>query len=80
MRGHYEGDPAGYQKSPELAEWHEKDPLARFARVSIERGWLSQTDVDGLERRARDTVRDATERARRSPDPDPADVASDVVG
>ena len=79
MRGHYEGDAANYQKSAELAVWREKDPLARFGRVAIERGWLADADVAAIERSARDAVRDATERARRSPDPDLSALTSDVV-
>jgi TPP-dependent pyruvate/acetoin dehydrogenase alpha subunit len=78
-RGHYEGDPAGYQKSAELAEWRAKDPLTRFGRVALERKWLSDAEITAIESAARDAVRDATERARRSPNADPDTLVRDVV-
>jgi len=78
MRGHYEGDPAGYQQSAEVAAWREKDPLARLGRAAIERGWFTEAEGARMEREASDAVRDATERARRSPDPDPSDLVRDV--
>jgi len=78
MRGHYEGDPANYRKTAELAEWRDKDPLPRFARAAIERKWLRQDDVSAIERTARETVGQATERAASSPDPDPASLTRDV--
>jgi len=79
MRGHYEGDPASYRTSAELAEWRDKDPLPRFARSAVERKWLGDADVATIERAAREAVRDATERARRSPDPEPGALTRDVL-
>ena len=78
MRGHYEGDPASYRTPAELAEWREKDPLGRFGRIAVERRWLTDADVPAIERAAREAVRDASERARRSPDPEPAALTTDV--
>jgi len=78
MRGHYESDPANYQKTAERAEWLEKDPLLRFARAAVERKWLRQDDVPTIERSAREAVREATDRAASSPDPEPGALTSDV--
>ena len=78
MRGHYEGDPAGYRGAAELAEWREKDPVSRFARLAAERGWLSADDIATTARAARDAVAEALDRAARSPDPDESELLEDL--
>lgn len=80
MRGHYEGDPAAYRATREVAEWREKDPVARLSRMAIERGWLTASDVSAIERDARASIAGAVERARRSPDPEAAELSEDVHG
>ncbi len=69
-------DPRSWSASP---EWRDKDPLPRFARSAVERKWLGDADVATIERAAREAVRDATERARRSPDPEPGALTRDVL-
>jgi pyruvate dehydrogenase E1 component alpha subunit len=80
MRGHYEGDPAGYRDTAEVREWREKDPVARLGRLATERGWLSAADVAGIEHDARAAAADALARAHRSPEPGPDEVIGDVHG
>lgn len=80
MRGHYEGDPARYREASEVAEWKAKDPVARFARAAVERGWLAVADVAAREARAREAVRAAVAAARAAPFPAPSGVTEDVGG
>ncbi|HEX9437370.1 MAG TPA: thiamine pyrophosphate-dependent enzyme [Candidatus Limnocylindria bacterium] len=80
MRGHYEGDPAGYRAASEVADWREKDPVARFGRVATERGWLSAADVAAIDRDVRAMLAQAVDRARRSPDPQASELTEDVHG
>jgi len=80
VRGHYEGDPAGYRDAGEVATWRERDPVAHFARVAVERGWLSSREVETIETDARRSVADATTRARESPDPAASELVEDVFG
>ncbi len=80
MRGHYEGDPAKYRAAAEVAEWKAKDPVARFARTAVERGWLSEADARAAEPAARERVAAALAFARGSVFPDAAELTTDVDG
>jgi acetoin:2,6-dichlorophenolindophenol oxidoreductase subunit alpha len=78
MRGHYEGDPAGYRDRGEVAEWREKDPVARFARLAVERAWLTAQESERIQDGVRASVADAMARARSSPDPEAGELVRDV--
>jgi pyruvate dehydrogenase E1 component alpha subunit len=62
LRGHYEGDPGKYRELSELADWKQRDPIARF---------VADQGIDdasaGLEARARAVVDAATEVALAAP-------------
>ena len=80
MRGHYEGDPARYRAASEVAEWKEKDPVARFARVAREKRWLDDDAVARCESDARARVEEAVAAARAAPFPAASEVMTDVAG
>lgn len=80
MRGHYEGDPARYREASEVAEWKAKDPVARFARTAVERGWLTPAEVASAEAAARRAVAAAVAAGRAAPFPAPSEVTEDVGG
>ena len=67
MRGHYEGDPAKYRELSELAEWKEKDPIARFTRELKRKKAVSDKDIAVIESDARDLVEQAAQFALDSP-------------
>ena len=79
LKGHYEGDPAKYRELSELAEWKEKDPIARFTRDLKRRKALSDKDSAAIESDARDLVERAAQFALASPWPAPDEVASQVT-
>ena len=79
LRGHYEGDPAKYRELSELAEWKEKDPIARFTRDLKRRKAVSDKDIAAIESDARDLVEQAAQFALDSPWPAPNEVASQVT-
>ena len=79
LRGHYEGDPAKYRELSELAEWKEKDPIARFTRELKRRKAVSDKDIAVIESDARDLVEQAAQFALASPWPAPEEVASQVT-
>jgi len=76
LRGHYEGDPGAYRELSALAEWKEKDPIARFQRVLAELGLA----VDGaaVEHEARGRVEAAAEQALAAPWPAREDLLAQV--
>jgi acetoin:2,6-dichlorophenolindophenol oxidoreductase subunit alpha len=79
LRGHYEGDPAKYRELSELAEWKEKDPIARFTRELKRRKAVSDKDIATIESDARDLVERAAKFALDSPWPPPDEVSSQVT-
>jgi TPP-dependent pyruvate/acetoin dehydrogenase alpha subunit len=79
LRGHYEGDPAKYRELSELAEWKQKDPIARFVHVLKRRKVVSDKEIEAIEREARDLVEQAAQFALASPWPAPEEVASQVT-
>jgi TPP-dependent pyruvate/acetoin dehydrogenase alpha subunit len=79
LRGHYEGDPAKYRELSQLAEWKQKDPIARFARVLKEKKTISDEELERSEREARDRVEKAAEFALASPWPSAEEVATQVT-
>jgi len=62
LRGHYEGDPGKYRELSELADWKQRDPIARFV---ADQGLGAHTDA--LETRARSAVDAATDAALAAP-------------
>jgi pyruvate dehydrogenase E1 component alpha subunit len=79
LRGHYEGDPAKYRELSELAEWKEKDPIARFTRELKRRKAISDKESAVIESDARDLVERAAQFALASPWPAPEEVDTQVT-
>jgi acetoin:2,6-dichlorophenolindophenol oxidoreductase subunit alpha len=79
LRGHYEGDPAKYRELSELAEWKQKDPIARFTRELKHRKAISDRRIEAIEREARDLVEQAAQFALASPWPAREEVDSQVT-
>lgn len=79
LRGHYEGDPAKYRELSELAEWKQKDPIARFTRDLKRKKVVSEKEIEAIESEARELVDQAAQFALASPSPAPQEVASQVT-
>jgi acetoin:2,6-dichlorophenolindophenol oxidoreductase subunit alpha len=79
LRGHYEGDPAKYRELSELAEWKEKDPIARFTRELKRKKAVSDKDIAVIESDARGLVEQAAQFALDSPWPASDEVATRVT-
>ena len=77
MAGHYVGDMQQYRSKQELAAVREKCPIERLKRYLIERG-VKPEELDAIGERADSEVRQAVERARAAPRPDPASVLENV--
>lgn len=78
LRGHYEGDPEQYRQLSEVAEWKEKDPIARYVARLKEEGRLTDATLAEAERLARQRVDEAALFALDSPWPDPRETTTMV--
>ena len=91
LSGHYVGDPQRYREAAELAEWQERDPIAKFGRYLEAEGLLAspdpsnaggdsggRVDAAAVERAARARVEEAVRFALDSPWPDAAETATQV--
>jgi pyruvate dehydrogenase E1 component alpha subunit len=78
-RGHSMSDPAKYRTREEVNKIRdESDPIEMARKRIIDRGFASDDDLKAIEKRVRDTVTDAAEFATNSPEPDAAELWTDV--
>jgi 2-oxoisovalerate dehydrogenase E1 component len=76
--GHYEGDPQRYRTSEEVAQWEERDPLARHRRLLVSAA-VSEEVLGSCERVVGEQLDAALEAARRMPPPEPGSLFDFVV-
>ncbi len=76
--GHFEGDNLSYFTEEERAKNRENDPIEKFKDAVVERGLLSEEDLDEIDAWVEKTIEDAVEFAEEAPYPDPEDCFADV--
>ena len=76
LRGHYEGDPEQYRQLSEVAEWKEKDPIARYVARLKGEGRLDDAQAAEAETLARARTEEASRFALESPWPEPRETAT----
>jgi len=67
-------DDRRYRPKKELEEWSKRDPLLQFRSRVEEDGIFPREDLDEIEQRVEEEVRDAAEWAMTQPDPAPEDA------
>ncbi len=67
-------DDSRYRPKQELEEWTKKDPLTLFRQRVEEDGIFPRADLDAIEKRVDDEVREAAQWAFMQPDPAPEDA------
>jgi acetoin:2,6-dichlorophenolindophenol oxidoreductase subunit alpha len=77
-KGHSKSDKNLYRTKEEIDEWKTKDPIGRFETKLIEKGVLTEKDVEEITERVRNDVRTAIQDASNAPDSDPAELLSSV--
>jgi pyruvate dehydrogenase E1 component alpha subunit len=78
MTGHSAHDDAGYVP-PELFEyWEERDPIHRFERFLLDRGFIDKTGLDAFRDRINAEIDEAILEAEKDPFPLPEDCLKDV--
>jgi len=79
-RGHSMSDPAKYRTRDEVQAVREKrDPIEHFGQKLIARGIAGEDDLKAVDRETRQIVNHAAEYATESPEPDPAELYTDVL-
>jgi pyruvate dehydrogenase E1 component alpha subunit len=78
FRGHSMADPELYRSKDEVALWREKDPIVTLRRDLIARGVIDEGAAQQIEREVEDEINAATQFAEESPNPDGAELFTDV--
>ena len=79
-RGHSMSDPAKYRSREEVDKVRElQDPLELVRKRILERGIASEDELKKIDQEVRTAVIEAAEFAQNAPEPDPAELETDVV-
>jgi pyruvate dehydrogenase E1 component alpha subunit len=80
-RGHSMSDPAKYRTREEVQSVREKrDPIEHFGQRLIAREQTSDEELKAIDKNVRAIVNEAAEFATESPEPQPAELYTDVLG
>jgi pyruvate dehydrogenase E1 component alpha subunit len=78
-RGHSMSDPAKYRTKEEVSEFKDhKDPIDQLQHHLIHTHKISETKFKDIEKKIKEIVNDAAEFAKASPEPDPAELWTDI--
>lgn len=77
-RGHSMSDPAKYRTKEETEAYLAKDPITSLKDRMIQAGLYSEDEFAELDREVKDIVARSVEFAESSPEPDPAEITTDV--
>ena len=69
IHGHSKSDKNVYRTAQEIAQWREKDPIARMRTDLLAEGGLSAEELESIDRRARESMDAALAFAQSSPYP-----------
>jgi TPP-dependent pyruvate/acetoin dehydrogenase alpha subunit len=69
----YDND-IGYRSEREFEEWKRKEPIARLENELLEKGVVTQVELDNMDRAIRRETQEAFEFAEASPFPDPGET------
>jgi pyruvate dehydrogenase E1 component alpha subunit len=79
-RGHSMSDPAKYRTREEVQEMREHhDPIEMLKNKLLEAKHVTEDELKAIEKEIRDVVNDSAEFAQTSPEPDPAELWTDVL-
>ena len=79
-RGHSMSDPAKYRTREEVQEMREhRDPIDLLRNRILREGRMTEADLKAIDQEVRARVNEAAEFAQSDPEPDPAELYSDVT-
>ncbi|SER32118.1 pyruvate dehydrogenase E1 component alpha subunit [Faunimonas pinastri] len=78
-RGHSMSDPAKYRSKDEVQKMRtEHDPIEQVKLRLIENGWSTEDELKNIDKDIRQIVNDAADFAQHDPEPDPAELWTDI--
>ena len=78
-RGHSMSDPAKYRSKEEVQKMRsEHDPIEQVKERLIKKKWASEDDLKAVDKDVRQIVAEAAEFAQSEPEPDPAELWTDI--
>ena len=78
--GHSRADTGPYRPEGELDRWLERDPIKLYAARLIEKGDLTEADIDALTDQAKAIVEETVEQSLASPVPDVSAMFTNIYG
>ena len=79
-RGHSMSDPAKYRSKEEVQKTRqERDPIERLRAALLDQKVVEEAELKAIDRAVKDVVSEAAEFAQNSPEPDPAELYTDVT-
>jgi pyruvate dehydrogenase E1 component alpha subunit len=79
-RGHSMSDPAKYRTKEEVEKMrHERDPIEHVRARLLETGRANENDLKAIDKEIRAIVNEAADFAQRDPEPDTAELYTDVL-
>ncbi len=79
-RGHSMSDPAKYRSKDEVSKMREEhDPIEMVRKRLLEAHKVPETDLKGIDAKAREVVNAAAEFATHDPEPDPSELWTDIL-
>src|SRR5437867_5743335 len=78
MTGHSAHDDAGYVPAELFELWEERDPIHRFERFLTERGIITSSGIEDLQRRINQEIDEAIQIAEKDPFPEPEECLKGV--
>jgi pyruvate dehydrogenase E1 component alpha subunit len=77
-RPHYEGGPDDFRPKEEIEEWKKKCPIKRLENKLLEKGILTNNELDVIRKEVEVEIADAVKFALESPWPGPDELYTDV--
>jgi len=79
-RGHSMSDPAKYRSKDEVQKMRsEHDPIEQVKARLIEKKWASEEELKAIDKEVRDIVADSADFAQTDPEPDVAELWTDIT-
>lgn len=79
-RGHSMSDPAKYRSKDEVQKMRsEHDPIEQARARILENGWANEDEIKKIDAEVREIVNEAADFAQNSPEPDAAELWTDIL-
>ena len=78
FKGHSMSDPAKYRSKEELESYKDRDPIEQVKKMILSKKILSKDDIDIIDKKIKDQIKNSVEFSEKSPYPGKEDVYTDI--